>query len=73
MTDQMVSEYLYRLECSDCRALHRENLERLQRAHFEKIPYNNLEIYVSGKVPSLETGDLFNKSSARSGEGTVLS
>ena len=61
MTDQMVAEYLYLLECSDCRALCRENLERLQRAHLEKIPYNNLGIYVSGTVPSLDEQELFNK------------
>ncbi len=61
MTDCMISEYLALLGCADCRAVNVENLCRLQRAHLEKIPYNNFDIYFSGTVPKLDTESLFEK------------
>ena len=61
MTDCMISEYLELLGCADCRETNVENLCRLQRAHLEKIPYNNFDIYFSGTVPKLDTESLFEK------------
>ena len=61
MTDPMISEYLELLGCADCREKNVENLCRLQRAHLEKIPYNNFDIYFSGIVPALDEESLFEK------------
>ena len=60
MNDEMVLEYLSLLGCTDKRAVSVENLTALQRAHLERVPYNNFEI-LSGVVPGLDEGRLFDK------------
>jgi N-hydroxyarylamine O-acetyltransferase len=57
----MIGEYLDLLGCGNCRKTDYENLCRLQRAHLEKIPYNNLEILYSNQVPSLAVEAMFEK------------
>ena len=61
MTSEQIAEYLTCLGCTECVSVSRENLFALQRAHLEKIPYNNLEILYSNKVPSLAVEAMFEK------------
>lgn len=38
-----------------------ETLDRLLRAHLEQVPFENLDVFEQGKVPSLEEEELFDK------------
>ena len=61
MTSEQIAEYLAYLGCTECVSVSRENLFALQKAHLEKIPYNNLEILYSNQVPSLAVEAMFEK------------
>ena len=61
LTESMVETYLERLGGSDARNVCKENLFRLQAAHFERLPYTNLSFLKSGILNSLEPEALFER------------
>ena len=57
---EKIKKYLSRINYKKQPRLDKETLDGLQTAHFESVPYENLDI-LAGKPLSLDTGDLFEK------------
>lgn len=56
-----VEKYLARLHAPRPSAPTAEALRALTRAHLEQVPFENLEIFLERRCPSLEPEDLFRK------------
>lgn len=61
MTKEEAKTYLERIDCKDVKEVTLANLARLIRAHLEHIPFEDLDIFDKGKMPSLDEKDLFQK------------
>lgn len=53
--------YLEKLDCEETDRPGAEALKRMVRAHLERIPFENLDIFDFGKVPDLSEEELFEK------------
>lgn len=56
-----IQKYLQRLGAPQPSAPAAEALRTLTRAHLEQIPFENLEIFLTRRCPSMEPEDLFGK------------
>lgn len=56
-----LSAYMTRLGIDHVPAPTEENLVKLTRAHLEMVPFENLEVYLEGRIPSMEPEGLYCK------------
>lgn len=61
MNQEQRRAYLKRIGIEKEPPVSRESLEKLLKAHLENIPFENLDVYDFGRVPSLEEAALFDK------------
>ncbi len=54
-------EYLARIGCEEEVVADLAGLEKLMELHLQNVPFENLEVYEEGRVPSLEVADLYRK------------
>ena len=61
MTEAEKKEYLTRIGYEGEPTVSKSCLETLMKLHLQKVPFENLESYEEGKVPSLESRDIYEK------------
>ena len=61
MTTEQINAYLNRMKIEGEVTLDAKGLDRLIWAHLTSVPFENIESFEEGKVPSLEIDDIYQK------------
>lgn len=61
MDQEKIRKYLERIGFQGTARADRETLFQLHEAHFKTVPYENLDIFLYGKVADLDTESVYEK------------